>query len=133
MTKLLAAIFAAISTGQAQAAAAVGGMAALAADVGNADKWPWIVSVFGAVVVMTKLKEQSRMQGFANGITSVMLGGLGSSFVSEWLHATTGLAPGQLLVAFLLSALWPVAVSVLQQLWPLLHKRLEKKIAGGQP
>ena len=133
MKKLIAAAAAALSTAQAQAAAAVGGLAALAADVGNADKWPWIVSVFGAVIVMTKLKEQSRMHGFANGITSVMLGGLGSGFAADYLHATTGLAPGQLLVAFALSALWPAAVALLQQLWPLLQKRLEKKIAGGQP
>ncbi len=131
MQRLITALLAALTTTQAKAAAAMGGFAALAADITHADKWPWIVSVFGAIVVMAKVKEQSRFQGFANGVVSVMLGGLGAGFVAEYTRNALGVAPPVLLVAFILSALWPVAVSTINQLWPVIRARVEKKIAGS--
>jgi hypothetical protein len=128
MRKFLPALVAALSTTQAKAAVFSGGVAASAATVAQADPWPWLVAAAGALVVLVKFPATSRSQGVGNAVISVLLGGLGCEFVSAHLAQATGIAPGELLTAFALSAAWPAAVAAVQQLWPSLLARAQKKI-----
>jgi hypothetical protein len=128
---LLAAAAATLSSTHAKAAALSGGVAASAAAAVQADPLPWLVSALGALVVLTKLPAVSKAQGVGNVIVSVLLGGLGCEFVSLHVERLSGLAPGPLLAAFVLSCLWPVAVRVVQQLWPAVLRRVSKKIGGA--
>jgi hypothetical protein len=132
MRHLLTAVIAALSSAHAKAALATGGVAASAATVTHSDPWPWVVSAAGALIVMVKLPATGRAQGAANGLISVMLGGLGSAFAVTQLGAYISPPPDRLLMAFALSAAWPLCVTVVQSLWPAIQERVQKKITGGQ-
>lgn len=132
MKKLIAALIAALSSSQAKAAVLSGAAAASAATINHADPWPWLVSALGALVVIAKFPSVSRWQGGINAMVSVMVGGLGSGFANDYLAKRLNVEPGQLLMAFAMSALWPAVVSMVQQLWPALRKRAERQIEGGQ-
>jgi hypothetical protein len=134
-----------LSSTQAKAAVLSGGVAASAAAISSADPLPWLVSALGALVVLTKFPAVSKPSGVGNVVISVLLGGLGCEFVSLHIEQLSGLAPGPLLAAFVLSCAWPVAVRVVQQLWPsvlqlwpavlqvwlAVLRRWAKKIGGG--
>jgi hypothetical protein len=132
MRRLIVAAMAALSTSHAKAAAFSGTAAASAAMASQSDPWPWVVSAAGAMIVMIKLPSTGRAQGAANGLISVMLGGLGSAFAVEHLGQYIDPAPDRLLAAFLLSAAWPMGMAMIQAWWPALRKRGEQKISGEQ-
>ena len=107
---------------------ATGALASTTATVANADPLPWVVSALGALVVIVKFPAVTRLHGITNAVISVCLGGLGAESLALVISNQTGITPSRLLVAFLLSAMWPVAVAVVQQMWPSLRARAEKLI-----
>ena len=87
------------------------------------DPLTWFFSGIGAVAARLKIIETSRQVAIANGIISVVLGGLGSPYALALVMKFDYPQPPIYLCAFLLALLWPVIWDKLVALW-------DKKVAS---
>lgn len=72
------------------------------------DPWPWLLGALGGVIVRAKLPASSRFDGIANGIISVMMGGLGGPLTANSVALYyPSLNVGSYFSAFVLAAAWP--------------------------
>lgn len=73
----------------------------------GADPWPWVLGAGGAAVVYAH-KQENRAKAMANGLISVMLGGLAAPWIGALLADHAGpLWGNKYAIAFVLSAGWP--------------------------
>lgn len=84
------------------------------ATVAGYDPWTWVVGGLGAVIVHIKKEVTSRLDAIANGAISVMLAGLVSPGLTNYVITTFSISlPNSYPMAFLLSASWPWIVPTL--------------------
>ena len=117
-----------------------GFVAGLTAQASGFDPWPWVIATFGMCYMLArsvpeKSKEGARVRrdALANGIVSLICGGLGGPWtavaVGEYINPRLA---NPLLMAFLISAFWQVVAYrfwpfFLIEIWPLLKPWLQKK------
>lgn len=131
MRQALALVLATLTTSHAKAVAATTAVAGATAGMAGLDPLAFVFAALGAMVVIVKFPAVTRMHGMTNAVISVCIGGLGAPTVADFLSLKTDLYFNALFVAFVMSALWPVAASAAQQVWPALRGRLEKMIGGN--
>ena len=108
-------------------AAALAGLSALSVGF---DPLPWIVSTVGTVYMLLSSEpnpeihpSQARKKVLTNGIVSLVCGGLGGPWVAAWFGMYSPRLESPLLMAFLISAFWQLAVF---KLWPKIEKGIDK-------
>ncbi len=113
--------------------------AGLSAQLNGFDPLPWIVATAGMVYMLARSEpdpskdvNRQRKDALANGLVSLVFGGLGGPFTA----AAIGIyfdprLESPLLMAFLISAFWQVvAYKIWPAIWPILKGWLQRK-AGG--
>lgn len=106
----------------AASVATAAAVAAVAPVVGF-DPLTWFFSGIGAVAARLKIVETTRQTAIANGIISVILGGLGGPYSIAMFMKYDYPQPPVYLCAFILALLWPVIWDKLLVLW-------DKKVAS---
>jgi hypothetical protein len=132
MNKIIAFI-ASIFSNKAFAVGAPAGTVGLSAISAGLDPWPWVLATTGMIIMLlktepdtNKTKNQIRKETLANGIVSLVCGGLGG----PWTALAVGvyISPkleSPLLMAFLISAFWQV---VAFRIWPIAVDWLRSKV-----
>lgn len=128
------------SSKTASAAAASGAVVAAAAGLGL-DWMPWAVGAAGSTVVYAYKPPTKRSIALANGVISVMLGGVGGPFAvsaasevfdAVWLSTFNNI----LLSSFALAAAWPWIApklwSGLVGMWNGFTQGVSRRQGGGQ-
>lgn len=119
---LVLAFFSRVEIATAAAASAAG--TALATATGY-DPWTWVVGGLGAAIVYIKKAGTTRVDAITNGVISVMLAGLVSPGLSDYLATKLSLTfSNPYPVAFVLSASWPWIVPTVMS--------VIKPISGGK-
>ena len=132
MMQILALTIFALFGSPAKAAITTGAAAsALSVWVGF-DPMPWVAGAAGGAIIFLKTEHQSRKETAANGLISVMLGGL----VAPWLVRAAEIIVGKddygqaaalvnqhtlYAICFLLAAFWPLFYRVL---WPVVMRKI---------
>lgn len=121
----------------ATSAALLSGVSASAAGV---DPFPWVLATMGMVYMLARTEPsqdkttlQIRRDALANGLVSLICGGLGGPWtavlIAQWAGNPRLESP--LLMAFLISAFWQiVAYRVWPEIWPIAKSWLQRKVGG---
>ena len=86
---------------------AVGVLGASIAKELGFDPFTWMLGALGGVVVLAKVPPTTRLEGLANGMISVIVGGMVAPWAQPAMLEYTKYAPNVYLVSFVLAALWP--------------------------
>lgn len=97
------------------------------------DPWPWVLATFGMIYMLLKSEFDEkkspstvRKEALANGLVSLICGGLGGPWTAIALGVyVSPKLESPLLMAFLISAFWQV---VAFRIWPIAAAWLETKV-----
>ena len=125
---------------KAFAATSAAALSGVSATIAGIDPLPWVLATMGMVYMLArtepsqdKTPNQIRLDALANGLVSLVCGGLGGPWTSiaiaQWAGNPRLESP--LLMAFMISAFWQiVAYRVWPALWPIAKSWLQRKVGG---
>lgn len=131
-------VISALLGNKAFAATSAALLSGVSATIAGVDPFPWVLATMGMVYMLARTEPsqdktalQIRRDALANGLVSLICGGLGGPWTSiaiaQWAGNPRLESP--LLMAFLISAFWQiVAYRIWPAVWPIAQSWLQRKV-----